>query len=735
MKSVDGLWHSLYFHTCVKFSRHRVKITPKPSLEPSHLHQFIGVFKNHSHGIADAYHLFVRLNRTKSAMKTISWVMLGALVMSFNAQAQTPVRVNPAAVPMNQPFAFYLLSMANGANSGPPLPFDPWPGEPLYSIGEGNYVIDDRTVAAAKAALQQMTMEEDEEGPPSPPGGGSTNGGSGSLSPLDRSYLTNGMLWIEITSIDTNNNLIYLRLHNTTNTMEYQIWSKANLTDTNWSWGEFDNGQNGYLDFGGVPMTTPDMFFRGVGSSNVVDIGYANYQTGTTKPCSTNDSAEPVELQSDRYASSFSSSLNVQWKLSGSAIYGKDYIITNVSTGSFVTNSVTFPANAGQEILAVVPLYNTNFTFDTGVILTLVQTNGYLISTNLAWLGVSIGQCYSSNLFTVVTNGLDAPTGIDYNPVANALIVSINGGYGGYPNNFIRLGTNSAGALTLTNWSGVSGVGNEVKLATVKTTTNNFVKGDMYFGSDTMVGKLSADGTVSNKTWCVLTNATYTNDVGLRGGLYIDQSGSFGGDLIAVTGDDEPDAPGSLMGVWRIHVDTNGSPHPALLASIPTEHLEGVITLPNDANRFGPWAGKILTGDEDEDVLYTIDTNGTVTPYDATTIFPTGIGSEDFDLIPTNQDLYVCAPASDDPNGNQGIIYKLPHAMFNPYVGDLLITQSGDSYFRYDGFANPPPELFIVHWDATNAVFNARGIPLSVSGMEFEHVTFAPINLPSQPVQ
>jgi hypothetical protein len=119
----------------------------------------------------------------------------------------------------------------------------------------------------------------------------------------------------------------------------------------------------------------------------------------------------------------------------------------------------------------------------------------------------------------------------------------------------------------------------------------------------------------------------------------------------------------------------------------------------------------------------------------ANSFIDAGIGSEDFDLIPTNQDLYACAPAPDDPNGNQGTIYKLPHALFNPYVGALLITQSGDGDFRYDGFANPPPELFIVHWDATNAVFNARSIPGPTSDLEMEHVTFAPINLPSQPIQ
>jgi hypothetical protein len=109
-----------------------------------------------------------------------------------------------------------------------------------------------------------------------------------------------------------------------------------------------------------------------------------------------------------------------------------------------------------------------------------------------------------------------------------------------------------------------------------------------------------------------------------------------------------------------------------------------------------------------------------------------GIGSEDFDLIPTNQDLYTCNPPPSDPSGT---IYKFPHTLLNHYVGDLLITQSGDGDFRYDAFDYASPELFIVYWDPTNFVFNARGIPGPTNDLEFEHVTFAPINLPSQPVQ
>jgi hypothetical protein len=99
-----------------------------------------------------------------------------------------------------------------------------------------------------------------------------------------------------------------------------------------------------------------------------------------------------------------------------------------------------------------------------------------------------------------------------------------------------------------------------------------------------------------------------------------------------------------------------------------------------------------------------------------------GIGSEDFDLIPTNQDLYAC-----DPDLNGGTIFKLSHTFLNNCVGALLITQAGDGTYNSGG-----ARLFIVQWSGTN--FVTRAITDSTVG-HLEHITFAPINLPSQPIQ
>jgi hypothetical protein len=166
--------------------------------------------------------------------------------------------------------------------------------------------------------------------------------------------------------------------------------------------------------------------------------------------------------------------------------------------------------------------------------------------------------------------------------------------------------------------------------------------------------------------------------------------------------------------VWK--VDSQG--RPTLVANIHTPHLEGVITIANDAARWGPWAGKILTGDEsllDENfksapLIFSIATNGFTRSYSL------GIQPEDFDVIPADRSLYCI-----NYNGVESKILKLSKAFFTNYVGDLLITHAGEFHDK--------PKLFIVRW--TGSQFVTRSIPLPDSFLgNFEHVTFAPIELP-----
>jgi hypothetical protein len=310
----------------------------------------------------------------------------------------------------------------------------------------------------------------------------------------------------------------------------------------------------------------------------------------------------------------------------------------------------------------------------------------------------------------VVAN-LNVPVGIDYHSPSNSLIVAIN-----YPtgetNNFARIATNGA----VSSWTTLHGMGDantEIKLTTVKTSTNGWTVGDMYFGTGQpgIIGKISASGSTVLTNWATLTNAASqireTNFLG--GSLYIDQTGVFGGDMIVVTGG-STNSPEDGGTVWRVTAATNAT----RIAQIdnPTgagRKLEGVLTLPNDVAKYGPWAGKIVIGGESFGVVFAVDTNGTVTPYNL------GMAVlEDVRLIPSGQNLYCL-----DVTGNQ--VLKIPSNYFTGFAGDVLLVD--------EGTGGVVASVFIVHWDGGR--FVVRQIVTGTSSLE--HVVFAPINIPALP--
>ncbi len=460
-------------------------------------------------------------------------------------------------------------------------------------------------------------------------------------------------------------------------------------------------------------------FFRGV--EGVVALAVDAVQDIAIEPSSTNSNDGQTGLFSVTFYQpvDWGISFDVVYRISGSATSGVDYanLVSNTNNG---TSSFTISDSNNPKYIAVEPYADNLLEFEESATIRLVLTNGYVVYPDHAATTITINDNYGTNLFTVVATNLARPIGIDYHAPSNSLIMSYN--YNAESTNFVRIYTN--GILTnviITNWSRIADLTEEVKLATVKTTFAGFTNGDIYFSSSNGVGWLSANASVSNLNWCTLTNAFETNALPLRGGLYVDQTSVFSNQLIAVTSDSAN--TNGEKGVWRVDANQN----PTLLTKIVTRHLEGVITLTNDSQRWGPWAGKILTGDEDardendnhRPLIYSIETNGTIAS------FALDIEPEDFDIIPTNQPLY-CVMFNGNNFAN-GALLKLSSNLLNNYVGDLLVTQAGE----YD--QNHPPRLFIVHWESTTTNFVTRSItlPATFAGTFFEHVTFAPINLPS----
>src|SRR5262249_3970059 len=114
----------------------------------------------------------------------------------------------------------------------------------------------------------------------------------------------------------------------------------------------------------------------------------------------------------------------------------------------------------------------------------------------------------------------------------------------------------------------------------------------MYFGNDTSVARLTADGTTSYVNWCILTNGFVTNALNIRGGFYVDQTGVWSNNLVVATSDSGNATDNK--GIWRVEWQGTNA-HPIFITNILTPHLEGVVTLPN-TNSWGPLAGKIITG-------------------------------------------------------------------------------------------------------------------------------------------
>ena len=169
------------------------------------------------------------------------------------------------------------------------------------------------------------------------------------------------------------------------------------------------------------------------------------------------------------------------------------------------------------------------------VILTLTSIgDGYLIHPESASATNVVMDNFATNTFQRIAV-LAKPAGIDYHALSNQIIVSFNYDFSGQPSNFLCLSTNltlsNNGVVTnvvITNWSRVHGISDEVKLVTSKTTANGFANGDLYFGNGNNLGWVSANGTASNLTWCVLTNtAGQTNNLDIRGSLCFDETGVF----------------------------------------------------------------------------------------------------------------------------------------------------------------------------------------------------------------
>ncbi len=275
---------------------------------------------------------------------------------------------------------------------------------------------------------------------------------------------------------------------------------------------------------------------------------------------------------------------------------------------------------------------------------------------------------------TEITTGFNEPVGIDHHAPTNQVVISVNYPTG-MPHNFELVSRDGQRE----RFSSVSGLRDEVKIATARDRRGGFQPGELFVGTGTpgVVARVSADGSTIEDPWVTLPGENGL----LRGSLHVDRTGVFGGDLIAVT---------TEGGVWRVSSSGNAT----RLADVG-ERLEGLTTIPSDEEKYGPWAGNILAGAEEEGRIYAIDPDGKYDSYEL------GIEPEDIDVIAASENFFGV-----DYGGST--LWGAPPTEFAEMVGDVLIAQEH------------PGILWHVRWDGEE--FDVRELA-RVS--QWEHVTFS----------
>ena len=496
----------------------------------------------------------------RHALKTVRPGLCGALCVPLAvaslwidiACAQAPAEVAAATEPVClcavalRSGSFYSLQRPDY----PPFPVNPFPELPVYRIGDSDFVVDDRSVDYSWEEHGEMLPSVLEQ----------ECAGTLSYGPGD--------LWLEIT--EASEFIVSLVLHGTVQGAAYQVLIATDLGTPRWKPEAIVIGQADQTPVNLTGTGEPVRFFRALKGETIVSISAV---ADASEPGPNGDPPGDLGQFMVFRSGPTNQALAVAYSISGTATNGVDY--------TELPGSITIPVGEESALISVEALYDDLAEFDETVTLTLELTGEYLIDPAYCEATVTI-QC---NAFVAVAE-LDGPVGIDYHGPLNSLIVSHNAATSGNPRNFARI--DSSGQVT--PWSSVSNLLEEVKVATAKQSAGGWQQGQLYFGlgaapgAEGRIGRVSADGTGVTSSWASLTPPT---EEFFRGGLAFDQTGIFGGDLIAVTG--RPYEQGGLRQVWRL----NSAGAPTLIAAIETGHLEGVAVLPNDPV-WGGWAGKVF---------------------------------------------------------------------------------------------------------------------------------------------
>lgn len=336
---------------------------------------------------------------------------------------------------------------------------------------------------------------------------------------------------------------------------------------------------------------------------------------------------------------------------------------------------------------------------------------------------------------TVTLQSLDSEAnahyGIDYHPLTKKIVVSANTP-NGEPHNFEQI----AAGGSHSRYTNVSGMTGELIIAVVREgsaandgrSIGGFGRGEMFFAAarmfgannrDGVISRVSADGSSVQQSWVKLPSPGSGDEQFSRGartddfipppdesvgGLHVDTTGLFGGDLIAVTGGGD---------VWRI----NEAGVATRLAQVGMA-LCGVIVVPGDSDRYGPWAGKIVSAafDGSSTSIAAVDGNGAfeffaleAPPSDSPTPIEDPYRSAvDLEIVPAHQNFFGI---------DEGPAQKIVAARaedFADLVGDVVIAFNGSL----------SSSLSRVTWNGQSFIYTTLA-----EANRWNQITFAPVGI------
>jgi RHS repeat-associated protein len=377
--------------------------------------------------------------------------------------------------------------------------------------------------------------------------------------------------------------------------------------------------------------------------------------------------------------------LTISWtNISGPAsvpLSATNFSVTYATFSSTGVYQFVLSANDGQYIR-----YSTNTITVLTSNMPPVVTNAWKTKRLILPALENTNPVQTIKLTQIGSVPFNGPKGIDYYEPSNCVVISS----GDYTNFSLAF----ADGETMPFKEVDSAKGDETYIATVRNTLGGFQIGEMFAVNGAYPGevlRIKPDGTLvgnvgaNNNAWVVLSNADgYIEPNDLRGGLWVDRTGVWGGDLVVA----------SFGGnIWR--VNSNGVS--TLVAQLNGgEHYEGITTVPNNVIKYGPWAGKVLVGGDSAGSFFAVDTNGFSVRYD----FP--FGAEDIRVIPENENFFGIG---------DGVPYLTGAASseFQGMEGDILVaSEDGSGIHR-------------IYWDGAKFQFYTIA-----STPNWEQVNFAP---------